>query len=160
MTAMRQGGCACGAVRYEFQGDPLFTHACHCTDCQRLTGGAFGVSMIIEESQLRLTKGQPVSGELIADSGNTKKVYFCGGCGSSLWNESSSRPGALTLKPGTLDDTDRVKPEAHIWTRSKQPWVQIAADTPAYETAYDASKVWPKESLERLRARTEIPRRR
>ncbi len=155
MTTTRPGGCACGAVRYLLEGNPLFTHACHCTDCQRLTGGAFGVSMIIEESQLRRTKGQPMSGELTADSGNTKKVYFCGGCGSSLWNESSGRPGALTLKPGTLDDTDWFKPEAHIWTRSKQPWVQISEDTACFETAYDASEVWPKESLERLHAKSD-----
>ena len=154
MTTTRQGGCACGAVRYLLEGDPLFTHACHCTDCQRLTGGAFGVSMIIEESQFRRTKGQPMSGELIADSGYRKKVYFCGACGSSLWNKSSGRPGAITLKPGTLDECDWFKPEAHIWTRSKQPWVQIPEDTASYETAYDASEVWPKESLERLNAKS------
>ncbi len=154
MTTTRQGGCACGAVRYEFEGEPLFTHACHCTDCQRLSGSAFGIAMIFEESQFRCTKGQPMSGEIVADSGNKKKVYFCGACGSSLWNKLSGRPGTIALKPGTLDDNDWFKPEAHIWTRSKQPWVQIPEDASSYETAYDTSEVWPKESLERLHAKS------
>ncbi len=92
-----------------------------------------------------------MSGELKADSGNVKRIYFCGSCGSSLWNKSTGRPGMVTLKPGTLDDTGVIRPQAHIWTRSKQPWVQIPTDVPAFETAYDASELWPKESLARLR---------
>lgn len=152
MTTTRQGGCACGAVRYELEGKPLFIHACHCTDCQRLSGSAFGVSMIVEEMQLRCIKGRPMSGEMVADSGNKKEVYFCGACGSHLWNKGSNRPGAISLKPGTLDDNDWFQPRAHIWTRSKQPWVQIPEDVPSYETQYEVSEVWPKESLERLRS--------
>ncbi len=149
----RQGGCACSAVRYEISDDPLFVHACYCTDCQRRSGAAFGLTMVLVENQLRLVKGEPLSHDQVADSGKIKTQFFCPECGTMLWGRSGSRPGAVSLFPGTLDDTSWFRPAAHIWTRSKQAWVSFADSAPAFETVYDPAVIWPKASLARLRAR-------
>lgn len=145
----REGGCACGAVRYRLDGDPLFVHACHCKDCQRLTGSAFAITMLIEKSHLTVTEGEPRSGRLIAQSGRTKETYFCERCGSYLWSKPPSRPGLIGLRPGGLDDTGWFEPQAHIWTRSKQRWIRLPSDVPSFATAYDDEKLWPSESIER-----------
>lgn len=146
----REGGCRCGAIRYELVGEPLFTHACHCTDCQK-RGGPFGLSMLVEEGQVRLLQGAPVSVEVVADSGRSKSSHFCRSCGTAVWGRSAARPGLLVLRPNTLDDTSWFVPQAHIWTRSKQPWVSLPAGVPAFETVYDARELWPEASLARLR---------
>ena len=148
----RQGGCPCGSLRYELTGEPLFVHACHCTYCQARTGSAFGLTMTLAEDQFRVITGQPASSETIADSGNILTSYFCRNCGGSLWSITPLRPGMVGLRPGTLDDTSWVEPGAHIWIKSKQPWVQLPNDVPAFQKVYDALEVWPKESLERMKA--------
>lgn len=147
----RQGGCQCGAIRYELAGEPLFTHACHCTDCQK-RAGPFGLSMMVEEAQVRLLRGKPASHEVLADSGRPKSSHFCGRCSTVVWGRSAARPGVLVLRPNTLDDTHWFMPQAHIWTRSKQPWVPLPEGVPAFETVYDARALWPTESLARLDA--------
>lgn len=154
MTELRrQGGCQCGAIRYELVGEPLFTHVCHCTDCQR-RGGAFGLSMLVEEKQFRLLQGDPEAVEIVADSGNVKTSRFCRRCGTTIYGRSAARTGIVVLRPNTFDDTAWFAPQAHIWTRSKQPWVALPEGVPAFETTYDAREVWPAESLARLRARS------
>jgi len=146
----RNGGCQCGAIRYALIGEPLFTHACHCTDCQK-RGGAFGLTMFVLRDQLVILQGQPAANEAIADSGNRKTAYFCGRCSSVLWGAVNARPATFSLRPGTLDDTTWFAPGAHIWIRSKQPWV-LLGDIPAFDTTYDMAEVWPAESLARLKA--------
>ena len=65
---IRTGGCGCEAIRYELTGAPLFVHACHCHDCQRRSGSAFGMTMLIEETQLKLTRGEPASATFPTDA--------------------------------------------------------------------------------------------
>ena len=150
-TIKRQGGCPCGSLRYELTGEPLFVHACHCTLCQAQSGSAFGLTMFVEEFNVRMIQGRPVSRETVADSGNVRTSYFCASCGATMWGKTPMRPGLVGLRPGSLDDTSWVKPRAHIWIKSKQPWLQLPKDVPAFEKAYDAAKVWPKESLDRMK---------
>ena len=88
---------------------------------------------------------------MVADSGRTKQIFFCPDCSSQLWNEVPHRPGLLTLKAGTLDEVDWFRPEAHIWTRSKQAWLRLDDGAPAFETTYDQAALWPAESQERAR---------
>jgi len=149
------GRCSCEAVRYEVAGEPLFTHACHCTMCQRRSGGAFGLSMLIEPEQLRITQGELTPFEIRADSGNLKVNYFCARCGTMIYNMAPARPGIVVLRPGTLDDTSRVRPQAHIWMKSRQPWVNPGDGAPCFDLMYDREQVWPQASLQRLRQRSQ-----
>lgn len=77
----KEGGCACGAIRYRFEGEPLFVHACHCKHCQRLTGSAFGITMIVAADDFELLSGEPAQGEIRGDSGGRKSAHWCPSCG-------------------------------------------------------------------------------
>lgn len=120
----REGGCLCGAIRYRVTGKPLTLYACHCTDCQKQSGSAFGMSMMFLKTQLELLQGSPRTfTKTFPDDGRQKYGKFCGDCGVRLWGEASAAPQIAILKPGTLDDTRGLVPVGHIWTRSAQPWV-------------------------------------
>jgi len=55
------------------------------------------------------------------------------------------------VRVGTLDEPDRLPPDIHIFTSSKQPWVVLPPHMPAVGEYYERDKYWPKESLERRR---------
>ena len=151
-----EGGCACGAVRYALQTKPMLVHACHCLNCQRLTGGVFAVNAIIEKNQVALLSGEPAACELKGGSGQAQDVYFCATCGTHVWNDYHIFPGSTWfVRVGTFDDPALLKPDAHIFTRTKQPWVVIPQDTPSFDILYDREQVWTAEIKARLKASAE-----
>jgi hypothetical protein len=129
MPAPYDGGCLCGAVRYRLAAEPLTLYACHCTDCQRQTGAAFGLSMVVARDHLSLLQGEARSYRARMPDGREKQGRFCGACATRLWGEPPKYPEIFVLRPGTLDDTSWLAPVGHIWTRSAQPWVPIPDDT-------------------------------
>ena len=120
-----EGGCQCGAVRYQLTGPPLGVYACHCKDCQRLSGAAFSMSMPTGREHVKLIKGTLVAYDKAADSGRVVRMLGCGRCGIKVWNEPLSAAGVLIVKPGTLDDSRWAQPIGNIWTASKAPWIEI-----------------------------------
>ncbi|MGH7987413.1 MAG: GFA family protein [Candidatus Binataceae bacterium] len=148
----REGGCACGRIRYKLNAAPLIVHACHCRDCQRMTGGAFVINLWIEKKFVAAKGAVPKSFRLAGGGGKPHDVFFCGECGTYLWSHYHGAPGdALFVRAGTLDDPSVVRPDVHIFTRSKLPWLELPQDTPAFETFYNIGKVWPPASRERAR---------
>ena len=109
------GGCQCGAVRYEIDAEPLTVIACHCTECQRQTASAFGMTIPVPRESLKITKGTPAHWERTAESGNIVGAAFCADCGVRLYHEPANR-ALLNVKPGTLDDASWIAPVGHIWT--------------------------------------------
>ena len=126
MSEILEGGCQCGAIRYRVTGPPLTLYACHCTECQKQSASAFGLSLWVERSDLEIVTGEPHHWERLADSGNTTRCAFCPDCGSRLYHAPSDDPGIYSLKGGSLDDISSLTPVGHIWVRSKQPWVDLA----------------------------------
>lgn len=122
-----EGGCQCGAIRYRVTGRPLTFYACHCTECQKQSASAFGLSLWVRRSDLEILSGGPKHWERRADSGNVMRCAFCPDCGSRLYHEASDDPEIFSLKGGSLDDLSGLTPVGHIWVRSKQPWVDLAA---------------------------------
>jgi hypothetical protein len=146
------GGCACGALRYQLTAGPLIVHACHCQDCQRLTGSAFVINIWIERKFVEALRGVPKSFRLAGGTGQGHDVYFCGKCGTYLWSRYHGAPGdALFVRAGTLDDPKAVKPDVHIFTRSKLPWLDLPEGVPTSKSFYKIQKVWSADSRERLR---------
>ncbi len=133
MATKHIGGCQCGAVRYEFAGDPRQLIVCHCAECQTRSGSAFGMSLFLDKEALRLTKGEVKIFRRTADSGRNILVGFCPECGTQIYGQPEWRPDTTVLKPGTLDDTSWLKPDTHIWTGRKQTWVTIPEGTEIHE---------------------------
>ncbi len=146
------GGCSCGAVRYRLKSAPMFTHCCHCLDCQKQTGGAFAINALIETDRIEMIKGAPVAVSMPTGSGRPHDIYRCAECQVALWSDYGRRPAMRFVRVATLDDPKAIAPDVHIFTRSKQPWVGLPADVPAVEIYYDMQTLWPKESLERRKA--------
>ena len=151
MSVPREGGCACGAVRYRLTSDPLFIHCCHCLNCQRQTGSAFVINLLIETDRVELLEGelQPVS--VPRTGGKKQKIWRCPTCQIAVYSQYTN-PRVRFVRGGTLDDPAAVAPDVHIFTRSKVPWVTLPDGVPAFEVYYDTKKLWPAASLERLEA--------
>jgi hypothetical protein len=147
------GGCACGAVRFRLLKPPMFVHCCHCTRCQRETGGPFAHHAMIEFTQMSLLAGEPEYVKVPTDSGRTHWVVRCSVCRTGMWNEHGSKSAFNRyVRVGTLDEPSRLPPQAHIYVRSKQPWVALSPDVPAFQADYNAARTWPTASLARYAA--------
>jgi len=148
-----EGGCACGALRYRLVNHPLIVHACHCTDCRRLTGGTYAINAWIEKEFVAPLSGTPSCFTRKGGSGNRHDVHFCGQCGTAIWSEYYRTRGSFWfVRVGTLDDPNLFAPDVHIFTRSKHRSVVLPESVPAFEAYYDRERVWPKESLARAEA--------
>jgi len=148
----RDGGCDCGAVRYRMTGKPLFVHCCHCHWCQRETGSAFALNAMIEADRIALLQGEPEAVPTPSESGRGQTFWRCPSCRLALWsNYGGAGPLVHFVRVGTLDAGHGLEPDIHIFTASKQPWVRLSDDTPAFDAYYDRRELWPAESLERLR---------
>ncbi len=147
-----EGGCTCRTVRYRMTTKPLFVNCCHCRWCQRETGASFALNAMIEADRVILTKGAPEMVMTPSNSGKGQKITRCPTCRIALWsNYSGAGDKVRFVRVGTLDEPDRLPPDIHIFTQSKQPWVVLAPGAPAVAEYYDREKYWPKESLERRR---------
>jgi hypothetical protein len=132
---------------------PLFVHCCHCRWCQRETGASFALNALIEADRVILLKGRPEMVNTPSYSGKGQKIFRCAACRIAVWSNYSGIGDAVDfVRVGTLDEPDRLPPDIHIFTQSKQPWVRLPADTPSVERYYDRGEYWPSESLTRLRA--------
>jgi hypothetical protein len=151
MSVLCEGGCACGAVRYRLTSDPLFVHCCHCLNCQRQTGSAFVINLLIEADRVELLVGDPQPVDVPRDDGSTQRIFRCPTCQVAVFSEYG-RPEVRFVRGGTLDDPTGVEPDVHIYTRSKVAWVSLPDSVPAFEVYYDPKSLWPAASSERFAA--------
>ena len=125
------GACHCGAIAYEAEVDPETTTACHCTDCQELTGTAFRVVVPASEENYRILRGKPkIYIKTTADSGIHRAQAFCGDCGSPLYATSvGDGPKVYGIRVGTARQRAQLVPRKQIWHRSKLAWVPEIEET-------------------------------
>ena len=125
MVALPQtGGCLCGDVRYRLEQEPVLVYACHCTDCQTMSGASFTLSMLVSRNAFEVFGGEIREHPIELPDGRVKRYSACPRCATRLWNPARD-PTLHILEPGTLDDTSWVAPVAHIWARSAQKWIAI-----------------------------------
>lgn len=149
-TSHFDGGCTCGGVRFRMTSKPLFVHCCHCRWCQRETGASFALNAMIEAERVELLKGEVEVVNTPSNSGKGQKIARCPTCRIALWSNYAGAGDAVRfVRVGALDEPDRLPPDIHIFTASKQPWVVLPPGTPAVAEFYDRTKLWPKESLDR-----------
>ena len=138
---MLTGSCLCRAIRYEVSVPITELRACHCRDCQKVSGAAGTVNALIPTNALRITQGTPRRFTKQADSGRTLHRFFCGDCGSSLFSRREATPETTVLRAGAFDDPPEMKLTAHIWTRSARPWSYIDPASAQFPGQPDAPPV-------------------
>lgn len=148
-----EGACDCGAVRYRLLAAPLFVNCCHCHWCQRETGSAFAINALIEHDMIMLLSGEVRRVLMPSASGKGQLIARCPHCLVALWSHyGGSGPFVSFVRVGTLDAPQRLSPDIHIYTTTRQPWVQLPTDRPAMPEYYDLREHWPAASLARLEA--------
>jgi hypothetical protein len=130
----------------------MFVHCCHCRDCQRQTGSAFVLNALIEADRVELLAGQTHPFPQPTDSGKPHVIHRCQECGAAMWSTYGGREQMRFMRVGTLEDPTALKPDVHIFIRSKQPWLQLPAGVPGFEVYYDSNLQWPPDSLARRAA--------
>lgn len=147
------GRCSCGEVRYRMTSAPIFVHCCHCRWCQRETGASFALNALIEAERVVHLQGAPEIVLTPSLSGKGQRIARCPTCRIALWSNYAGAGDAIRfVRVGTLDEPDRLPPDIHIFTASKQPWVILPSGVPAVEAYYDRNRYWPESSLARRRA--------
>ena len=126
-TIGKTGGCQCGSIRYQLTGEAIMLYACHCRDCQQQSSSAFGMSLIVAGDDLLLLKGSDSlrRWDTRGEDGSIKRCYFCPDCGSRIYHASDGKDDNISVKAGSLDDVGWLRPVAHIWLQSAQPWIEI-----------------------------------
>jgi hypothetical protein len=130
---MITGHCLCASIAYEYSGPIGPAGYCHCDDCRRRSGSAFGVSVMVEAAGLRVIRGRPKSFKNRGESGVELTRSFCPDCGSALFTTTAKHPESVYVQAGSLDDPRVVKPAQQSWTRSAVSWAKIDAALPAFE---------------------------
>lgn len=145
-----EGGCTCGAVRYQLLTAPMIVHCCHCRWCQRETGSAFVINAVIEADRVELLQGQLEVILTPSYSGKGQKISRCPTCHVALWSNYAGGGDAMRfVRVGTLDTPDALPPDVHIFIQSKQPWVILPTDKPVVPEFYRGAEVWSADSIAR-----------
>ncbi len=120
-TQSYQGGCLCGAVRYEVDGPPVVVAHCHCINCQKASGSSHSTGAMFRDEQIRLT-GNVAEYKYKADSGHEVTRVFCPTCSSSILGHNTGMMGFSTITLGTLDDSSEFEPQVTIFARNRKAW--------------------------------------
>ena len=121
MTQKLSGGCACGAIRYDCNADPVIMFNCHCRDCQRASGSAYAAMVVVPKAAVQMS-GEPRYHKIVAGAGKAIERGFCPTCGSHVTDKLERLPNILVLQAGSLDDPSIYRPMMDAFTSSAQPW--------------------------------------
>ncbi len=135
-----EGGCACGFVRYQVVSKPFITHCCHCRYCQRQTGTAFALNALFEKCNVKIISGTVEEIMTQSPSGKGQKIARCSKCKVAVWSNyfmGGIRDMIRFIRVGTLDNPDQFPPDVHIYTESKQPWVNLVPNDLVFSKFYD-----------------------
>ncbi len=125
------GGCACGAIRYEIDAEPMMAGHCACRDCQRMTGTGHASMMMFPLAAMKIT-GTPRFHDLRADSGNTASRGFCPNCGSFVMGKNSGMDGVRAIAVGSLDDPSAFRPQFIVFASRCHAWDRIDPALPSF----------------------------
>lgn len=134
---MYQGGCLCGAVRFQISGEIRNIIYCHCSQCRKAQGSAFATNGIVAAEKFVFQSGEEALTGYESTPGQTK--YFCKHCGSPIISKQVAKPEQVRVRLGTIESDISERPMAHIFTTSKANWEDICGDLPQFEE-YEGSR--------------------
>ena len=126
------GSCLCGSVNYKSNSGPLVIQNCHCDQCRKATGSVYLTNLFIKEENFEIT-GEVNNYTHLSDAGNSMTKYFCPKCGSQVFGKNSGRPGIITIRAGTVNEKDIIKPIRNLFLKSKVPSTPINSNLEACE---------------------------
>lgn len=127
------GGCACGAVRYAIEGEPVFQNHCQCLDCRKRSGTGHGSYATFAGRPSMTITGEPVTWRVASDSGNDKIHAFCPTCGTPVWLTFAAMPHLVAVHAGSLDQPDQFRPQAVTYRVRALSWDTLDPALPAFE---------------------------
>ena len=133
MTDAYAGGCACGAIRYEIDAEPLLMSDCQCRDCQRISGTGHGSYLSFEGRDKVTLSGEAQCRDSTGDSGNVKTRAFCPTCGSPVYMTFAAAPDQFIVHAASLDDPGRYRPQLVTYTASGHAWDQLDPTLPKFD---------------------------
>ena len=112
------GSCSCGAVKFQVNGDVKSIVNCHCKMCRKMNGPAFSTYVAVSDADFEILSGELNNYKV---SENARK-YFCGECGTPVFNSSSKYAGLKILHLGSLDTDSDFEPQVNIYCESRLNW--------------------------------------
>jgi hypothetical protein len=129
--AKYEGGCACGAMRFATDTEPMMAGHCQCRHCQMLSGAGHASFAAFQEANVGIT-GKLVFWDYKADSGNTASRGHCPTCGSMVAGKTSGIPGVVALNLTSLDDPSKIVPQMVFFNGKGQAWDHLDASLPKF----------------------------
>ncbi|RVX73845.1 hypothetical protein B0A52_02735 [Exophiala mesophila] len=154
------GGCYCGLITYTLTASPIFVNCCHCRNCQKLSGSAFAINIMVEAANVRVTSDtQPR--EIHDQDSKDSEAARCprDKCGTLLWATHPHLTNKIIfLRAGTLDQNDEIVPDAHFFLRSKHPWVTVPAGAVQFDgvPGKDDPPIWDADTKRRMERATQV----
>lgn len=142
MSEQSEGGCLCGAVRFEIDTPPAMAGFCCCRNCQKLSGAGHAFRGMVPEGAFRLT-GETRGYTWRADSGSSVTTSFCAACGTPLCGRSTGFPGMVTFRVAALDDPSGIAPQMAVFVKRRQPWDALAPALPTFPEMPPAPSTLP-----------------
>lgn len=121
----RTARCSCGALQLTLVGEPQFTLACNCTNCQRRTGAAFGVGAYFDVDAIALAQGASREFSHLSDSQRRLRRKFCPECGTTVYWYTELFPGQVGVAAGCFTESTLPEPTMAVWQKSKMDWVSF-----------------------------------
>jgi hypothetical protein len=132
-TAPFTGQCACGAIRYESTATPVAMLHCHCSDCQRASGGPFSSLVVVPAESFKLLQGSPRFHPSPSEMGGMTRRGFCPDCGAPVVVRLDAAPQIVAIRTTSLDDPSWFKPQMDVWTSDAHPWDEMNSALPRHE---------------------------
>jgi hypothetical protein len=127
---IRHATCGCGQLRLTCEGEPVRVSVCHCLECQRRTGSAFGVQARFRRERVTRIEGRAAQFSRVAESDKRIDFHFCPACGSTVYWEAEAVPDLIAVAVGAFADPDFPPPEISVWERRRHSWAVMPEDQP------------------------------
>ena len=131
-----EGSCQCGAISFSVHTAPLLTYACFCTSCQKRTGSAFSMGLIVPVDAMDV-EGVLTAWSRRSDKGYTNTRYSCADCGNIIYGIDDSGLNLAKLQAGLLENTSTLEPEVYLFGRSKPHWLTLPDKARPFATQPD-----------------------
>lgn len=122
------GGCQCGAIRYQISGEPVKAAICHCSMCRRANAAPAVAWAMYQESKVTFVKGSPTTYR----SSPQARRSFCTVCGTQVSFTADFISGLIDITIGSLDRPEMVIPTLHYWDSKRLPWVWLSDNLPKF----------------------------